>query len=75
MGKIDNHTERFAFPHNVAPECGQSIARRTTGRKNSAAAGRVSPRVREPNDAQAEFVKRAHQIQISAKWLDSFHGD
>ena len=57
MGKIDNHSERFAFSDDVTPECGQSIARRTARRKNSAVGGRVSSRVRKANDAHAEFVK------------------
>ena len=66
MGKIDNHSERFALAHEIASESGQSIARRTARGKNAAAAGGVAPRVRQPDHAHSQFVEGAQQIQILA---------
>src|SRR5437773_11098785 len=37
--------------------------------------GGVRARVRQSNCANAEFIKRAQQIQIVPEWLDAFHGD
>src|SRR5437762_10707296 len=35
----------------------------------------VRARVSQSNCANAEFIKRAQQIQIVPEWLDAFHGD
>src|SRR5438105_11583792 len=73
MSKIDNHSERFARLHHIAPKCGQAITRRTSRRENAAVPGSVAPGMSKSNRPDTELIKDAKQIHISAERLDSFH--
>src|SRR6266404_1733185 len=57
--QIDNNAEPLAFLDQLASESGESIARGTARREDSAAAGRVASCVRESDHSHTELVKDA----------------
>ena len=73
MREIDNDTESLAFANKVAPKRGQAVRRRASRGKDAAASGAIAPGMGKTDDANAQLIKNAEQIQVGPDWFDPFH--